>query len=173
MVSREEALVHLMENFSDEQMIEIYNEYADSCGYGKIYSMGLFPELYSGEGRTVFEIKSDLEDVDENDKYVSEDDTYGWQLFNDYWDSPNCAGETELAKHIIQHNDSLGCSEIQEVLDIKTLNEAFEWFTPEDRIEIRGLGIKTMTEWIDSLSVDELEYLVSHIDKEENYIELM
>ena len=173
MVNREEALVHLLENFDDEQMIEVYNEYAEKNRYEKIYSMDLFPELYSGEGRSPLDIKKDLEDVYEGDKYVSEDDVYGWKSFNNYWDSPNCAGETELAKYIVGSYNNLGCSEIQEVLDIETLNEALGWFNPLDRIEIRGLGVKTRDEWFDTLSADELDYLVATCDEEENYIELM
>lgn len=174
MVNREEALVHLLENFDDEQMIEIYNEYAEKNYYEKIYPMSMFyPELYSGEGRTPFEIMKDLEDVYEGDKWVSEHDVYGWQSFNNYWDSPNCAGETELAKYIAENDDNLGNSDIQEVLDVETLGDALDWFTPSDRIEIRGLGVKTYTEWFDTLSADELDYLVATCDDEENYIELM
>ena len=175
MVTKKEAVIHLLEDFTDDELISAYNVYAEHNNYEKIYPMDIFyPELYSGEGLTPFEIKKDLEDVDEGDEYVSYDDVYGWQSFNTYWNSPNNAEDTELASYIVDYENNLGNDEIQEVLDMKTLDDAFDiYFFPHQIVEIRGLGRKTMEEWYDTLSYEELDYLVSTVDDEENYIELM
>lgn len=174
MVTKKESIIHLLEDFNNDELISVYNAYAIHNDYEEIYPMDIFyPDLYSGEGRTPFEIKEDLEDVYEGDKYVSCDDVYGWKSFNDYWDSPNNAGETELANYIIEHDDNLGNIEIQEYLDVETLNDALGYFNNGDRILIREFGVKTFEEWFETLSVNELDYLVSLVDEEENYIELV
>lgn len=176
MVNREEAIKNVLEDLADEDLIKVYNRLAEKHHYEPIYPLWMMDELYSTEGKSVLDILDDLELVKYNDDYVTCDESNGyWTSFKYYCDSPNQCSTSELAKYIVEWDDTCDVSEIEDVFSYDTLDATFDlYFTSDDKVEIKGLGIKTMDEWYESLSADELDYLVSHVEHDEdNYIELM
>lgn len=176
MITKKEAIMNLLDELDDEDLIEIYNRLAEKHHYEKIYPLYMLDELYSAEGKSLIDILDDLELVKYTDGYVSMSDSSGyWESFNYYADSPNFSTNKELATYIIDYEDACNNDEVQDVLDAKTLGDVLDWeFATDDKVEIRGLGIKTAIEWLKTLSVEEKDYLVSHIETDEdNYIELV
>ena len=175
MITKKEAIMNLLDELDDEDLVEIYNRLAEKHHYEMIYPLYMLDDLYSTEGKSLIDILDDLELVKYTDAYVSMSDSSGyWESFNYYADSPNCCSNRELATYIIDYEDACKNYEIQEVLDAKTLGDVLDLeFATDDKVEIRGLGIKTAEQWLKILSAEEKDYLVSHFETDEdNYIEL-
>lgn len=176
MITKKEAIMNLLDELDDEVLVDIYNRLAEKHHYEPIYPLYMLDDLYSTEGKSVVDILDELELVKYTDAYVSMSESSGyWVSFDYYANSPNCCSNRELATYIIDYEDACNSDEIQDVLDAKTLGDVLDWeFATGDRVEIRGLGIKTAIEWLKTLSAEEKDYLVSHFETDEdNYIELV
>lgn len=160
-----EAVYNLICEFDDDELIKMYNNYAEKHNWEKIYPMSMFyPDLYSGEGRTPFEIKDDLEYVDERDNYVS----FGlyWESFNSYLSSPNLLSYEELATYITENNDDLGNDEVSDILDMETLEDVLRNYDDDQFVKL---------DWEDKpLPVSELtsewEHLVSEYKEKDGIV---
>ena len=150
-----EAVYNLIHEFDDDELIKMYNNYAEKHNWEKIYPMDMFyPDLYSGEGLTPFEIKDDLEYVDERDNYVS----FGlyWESFNSYLSSPNLLSFEEMAEYITEHNDDLGNGEVSVIFDMETVEDVLRGYDDSQLVKF---------DWDDKLYpvselANELEHLV-------------
>lgn len=156
-MTRYEAVYNLLADLDDEDLIEMYNNFAKKKNWEQIYPMDMFyPDLYSGEGRTPFEIISDLKYVNEEDKYVSEHDVYGWESFNWYSVSPNKLSYKEMAECITENNDDLGNSEVSVIFDMETVEDVLRDYDDDQLVKF---------DWDDKLYpvselANELEHLV-------------
>lgn len=169
-MNRFEAVYNLIREFDDDELVKMYNNYAKKKNREQIYPMSMFyPDLYSGEGRTPFEIKEDLEDVNEEDKYVSEHDLYGWESFNWYSASPNKLSYKEFAEYITEKNDDLGNDEVSVVLNMETVEDVLRKYDDNQLVKF---------DWDDKLYpvselANELEHLVMGYKKADGIVYIM
>lgn len=164
-MTRFEAVYNLLSDLYDEDLIEMYNNFAKKNNCEQIYKMDMFyPDVYSGEGRTPFEIKDDLEYVDERDNYVS----FGlyWESFNSYSSSPNQLTYKELATYITEKNDDLGNDEVSDVLDMETVEDVLSNYDDDQLVKF---------DWEDkplpvSELANELEHLVTEHEEKDGIV---
>lgn len=164
-----EAVYNLIYEFDDDELddelVEMYNNFAKKENREQIYPMSMFyPDLYSGEGRTPFEIKDDLEYVDERDNYVS----FGlyWESFNSYLSSPNLLSFKKMAEYITEHNDDLGNDEVSEILNMETVEDVLRKYDDDQLVKF---------DWEDKLYpvselANELENLVTEYEEKDGIV---
>ena len=164
-MTRFDAVYNLLADLYDDDLVDIYNNFAKKKNWEQIYRMDTFyPDVYSGEGRTPFEIKDDLEYVDERDNYVS----FGlyWESFNSYLSSPNLLSFEEMAEYITENNDDLGNDEVSDILDMETLEDVLRNYDDDQLVKL---------DWEDKpLPVSELtsewEHLVSEYKEKDGIV---
>lgn len=165
-----EAICNTLGALTDEEVVDCYNEYAEANKYEQVYPMYMFEDLYSSEGRTIFEIKNDLEDVNEGDTWVYCHDVYGWRSF-DMWTDNSPIDLTELTNYSLGHDDDLGNSSLREILDLSTVDECLDDYEEMDEfITINGEE-KTVKEWRTSRLY--LNELVDEVIERYNSIEFV
>lgn len=163
-----EAIYNTLGALTDEEVVDCYNEYAEANKYEQVYPMYMFEDLYSSEGRTIFEIKNDLEDVNEGDTWVYCHDVYGRRSF-DMWADNSPIDLTELTNYSLGHDDDLGNSSLREILDCQIVDECLDDYEQDEFITIDGEEM-TVKEWRQSTQKT-LSQLVDYVDERYNSVE--
>lgn len=163
-----EAIYNTLGALTDEEVVDCYNEYAEANKYEQVYPMYMFEDLYSSEGRTIFEIKNDLEDVNEGDTWVYCHDVYGWRSF-DMWTDNSPIDLTELTNYSLGHDDDLGNSSLREILDCQIVDECLDDYEQDEFITIDGEEM-TVKEWRQSTQKT-LSQLVDYVADRYNSVE--
>lgn len=110
-----EELKELLENLTDSELVEIWNEYCDNNNYydNRIESMDYFDDIMSG--KTPLEIVNSIcNDFNTNDDYFVFG-VYGCESFN-YLDEEHIYFD-DLANYILDNDEDFDNDEIREFLD--------------------------------------------------------
>ena len=168
-MDRTTAVYNTLESLTENEVIDCWNEYANSNLYEYIFHMCEFENLYSMERKSPFDVKRDLEDVYEEDKYVYDHDVYGWQSFNHYWDDNSPISVMDMAKYSVRNDEDLGNSSIREILDCPDVEEYLNEYDDDCLVDIEGTRL-TANDWLFSGS-DVLKQLVDFADDKGEYVE--
>ncbi len=113
-MDKTERIIEVLDNLAPWELIQVWNDYCDNSGDPDsiIYDMGDLEEFTGGMSATEL-IDIGSSGFNTNDSYFQA--SVYWNSFND-WDLDNYIYTSDIADYIERNEDSLGISEIDDIL---------------------------------------------------------
>jgi len=105
-------IIEALEEMLTDELVEVYNEYADNNSYERIYSMGELDDLI--QCKTASEIIRECELINLNDDYITF--VNNWESFN-YNQVLDYIYIEEIADYIINSGNYFNNDELEEALN--------------------------------------------------------
>lgn len=147
-MTKQEKIYQTIADMNDEELIELYNEYAQRNHYEPIFLIEQLDEIY--QPKCASEALECLELVNKADSYLV------WCL--DYLQSFNSLSDEfsyqELADYVWQNETPLGNNSLSEILfGAYTLWDCVGCMDDDEKVDIDGV-VKTAKEWDDDPTLE-------------------
>lgn len=112
-MDKREKIIEVLNGLYDYQLLDIYNEYADNNRYERIERVDEADDVFCGMTPTQI-INSLADDFNSGDDFMKQN---GYGYFETTSDLTDWVYVDEIADYIIDNENSLGCDDIQDILD--------------------------------------------------------